>query len=71
MALDVQAFVDPERFTRRVQELLSYLRNAEPGLTITLPGERGWQTKERYLAEGIPIHKDIAAQLQTIGVSLP
>jgi len=70
LALDVQAFVDPERFAQRVQELLSYLRNAEPGLIVTFPGERGWQTKERYLAEGIPIHKDIVAQLQTIGVTL-
>jgi len=70
LAFDVQAFIDPERFAQRVQDLLSYLRNAEPGLTVTFPGDRGWQTKERYLAEGIPIHKDIVAQLQSIGVSL-
>lgn len=71
LALDVQAFVDPERFAQRVQDLNSFLHNAEPGLTITLPGKRGWQIKERNLAEGVPIHKDIVAQLQSIGVSLP
>jgi len=52
LALDVQAFVDPERFAQRVQDLHTFLQNAEPGLTITFPGERGWQIKERNLAEG-------------------
>jgi LDH2 family malate/lactate/ureidoglycolate dehydrogenase len=70
LALDVQAFVTQERFAQRVQDLLAYLQNAEPGLTITYPGERGWQTRERYLAEGIPIHPEIVTQLQSIGVSL-
>ncbi len=70
IALDVQAFVDKERFAERVQYLLDYVRNAEPDLHITFPGERGWQTRARYLAEGIPIHPDIAAQLQAIGVTL-
>ena len=46
------------------------LCQAEPGLTITLPGERGWQTRENYLAKGIPIHAEIAAQLEAVGVRL-
>ncbi len=70
LALDVSAFIDPDRFAGRVQDLLAYLHDAEPGLAITLPGERGWQTRQRYLAEGIPIHPQILAQLQSIGVSL-
>jgi LDH2 family malate/lactate/ureidoglycolate dehydrogenase len=70
LAIDVQAFTDPQRFAQRVEDLLTHLRDAEPGLTITFPGERGWQTRERYLAEGIPIHPDIAAQLQKIGIHL-
>lgn len=70
IALDVEAFVDKERFAQRIDDWLSYLRGAEPGLTITYPGERGWQTRERYLAEGIPIHIEIVEQLKAIGVKL-
>lgn len=70
LALDVSSFVVKERFAQRVQDLLDYLRSSEPGLTIAYPGERGWQTRERYLAEGVPIHDEIIRQLQTIGVEL-
>jgi LDH2 family malate/lactate/ureidoglycolate dehydrogenase len=70
LALDISAFVDAERFGQRVEDLIAWLHQAEPGLTITLPGERGWQTRERNLAEGIPIHAEIAAQLEAIGVHL-
>ncbi len=70
LALDVEAFVDREHFAQRVEDLLDWLKaEADPGIVIALPGERGWQTKERYLAEGIPIHPEIAAQLRAIGVS--
>ena len=70
LALDISAFVDAERFGQRVEDWIAWLRQVEPGLTITLPGERGWQTRERNLAGGIPIHEEIAAQLETIGVRL-
>jgi LDH2 family malate/lactate/ureidoglycolate dehydrogenase len=71
LALDVEAFVDKERLAQRVQDLLTLVRAIEPGLEITLPGERGWQTRDRYLVEGIPIHPDIAAQLLALGFPLP
>jgi LDH2 family malate/lactate/ureidoglycolate dehydrogenase len=70
LALDISAFVEAERFGQRVEELIDWLRQAEPGLTINLPGERGWQARERNLAEGIPIHPEIVAQLEQIGVLL-
>ena len=70
LALDVSAFVDMERFSQRVEDLIAWLHQAEPGLTITLPGERGWQARERHLAEGIPVHAEIVEQLKTIGVHL-
>lgn len=70
LALDISAFVDVERFGERVEDLVAWLRQAEPGLTITLPGERGWQTREDYAANGIPIHAEIVAQLAAIGVRL-
>lgn len=70
IALDVDAFVDRERFAERVDDLLAYLRDAEPGLNVTLPSERGWQTRERYLRDGIPIHREIVEQLKAIGIVL-
>ncbi len=69
-ALDPQAFGDADRFAERVNDFIAYLRSAEPGLTITLPGERGWETREQNLKEGIPIHSEIVAQLKKIGVFL-
>ncbi len=50
--------------------LLDYLRTAEPDLTIAHPGERGWQTRERNLRQGIPINTEIVEQLKDIGVVL-
>ncbi len=70
IALDVDAFVDQERFAQRVDDLLAWLRDAEPGLTITYPGERGWQTRDQNLRDGIPIHREIVEQLRAIDVLL-
>ena len=70
IALDVAAFVDPTRLTQRIDDLLADLRNAEPGLQIDYPGDRGWQTRARYLADGIPLHSEIVEQLKTVGVRL-
>ena len=51
--------------------MLRYLHDsADPGQEILYPGERGWRTRERYLAEGIPIHPEIASQLRAIGMSI-
>ncbi|MCE5263347.1 MAG: Ldh family oxidoreductase [Deltaproteobacteria bacterium] len=70
LALDIGAFVDRERFGQRVEELIALIQAIEPGLSISLPGERGGRTRERYLAEGIPIHADIMASLRAIDFPL-
>ena len=70
IALDVGAFVDKERFAQRIDDLLAWLRDAEPGLTITYPSERGWQTRDQNLRDGVPIHREIVEQLKAIGVVL-
>lgn len=70
IALDVSSFVEMERFHERVADLIAWLRHAESGLTIALPGERGAQTREQYLKEGIPIHAEIVQQLEAAGVRL-
>jgi LDH2 family malate/lactate/ureidoglycolate dehydrogenase len=68
LAIDVGSLSEPDQFARRVGDMLAYLRTTEPDANIKFPGERGWQTRTRYLAEGIPIHPEILAQLQAIGL---
>jgi LDH2 family malate/lactate/ureidoglycolate dehydrogenase len=70
IALDVQAFLDFDGFAQRVDDLLKYLCTAEPGLSITYPGERGWQARDQNLRAGVPIHPEIVEQLKAIGVIL-
>lgn len=71
LAIDVGAFGDPAHFARRVDDMLAYLRTAEPEADIKYPGERGWEARARNLAQGIPLHTEIIAQLQAAGVRLP
>ena len=71
LALDIEAFIDRQSFERKVDELVGYLRGArKPGMEITFPGDRSWQMRDRYLSEGIPIHREIAESLRTIGLNL-
>lgn len=70
LALDISAFVDAERFASRLEDLIAWWHQTEPDLEINLPGERGWQTREKNLAEGIPIHPEIVTQLEAIGIRL-
>lgn len=70
IALDVSAFIEPARLAQRIDDLFAWMQNVEPGLTITYPGERGWQTREQNLRDGVPIHRDIVEQLRAIGVVL-
>lgn len=68
LAIDVDSLSERDQFARRVEDMLAYLRRTEPDARIKFPGERGWQTRTRYLAEGIPIHPEIVAQLQAVGL---
>jgi LDH2 family malate/lactate/ureidoglycolate dehydrogenase len=68
IALDVGAFVEPQRFSERVDDFVAWLLRTEPALEITLPGERGWKTRDEYIKKGIPIHPDIVRELREAGV---
>jgi len=70
IALDVEALTDREHLGNRIKDLIAWLRESEPALAITLPGQRGWETKQRYLAEGIPLHAQIVDELRVAGVVL-
>ncbi|MCG6533995.1 MAG: Ldh family oxidoreductase [Syntrophales bacterium LBB04] len=68
MALDITSFIEMERLEQRIDEYIACLRQMEPRLEITMPGERGWAVRDQYLREGIPIHEEILSQLKDIGV---
>ncbi len=68
IALNVSAFVEPELFQSRVNDFLNYLsKEATP---FQYPGERGWDARAKNLKEGVPLHAEIVAQLQSIGIEL-
>lgn len=71
IALDVDSFVERERFQQRVDDMLAHLHSAaDSGNEVLYPGERGWRARDQYLAEGIPIHPETVSQLQAIGMSI-
>ena len=73
LALDVEAFIDPELFRSRVATLLDWLnsRAGSESAPFLFPGQRGWIEKRRNLDEGVPVHQDIVAQLRAAGVEFP
>lgn len=72
LAIDVSKFVDPQRFSERVSTLLRLIaQGVGADGEFLYPGERGWQTRDRNMAEGVPIHAKIVEQLAGIGVTLP
>jgi LDH2 family malate/lactate/ureidoglycolate dehydrogenase len=70
LALDVGSFGDRRCFEQRIEDLLAYLRDADPGGEMLYPGERGWSTRDAYERDGIPVHPDVIAELRAVGVDL-
>ena len=58
MAIDVSFFSPLEEFKRRVDELIDYVKSAEPSEgfdEILIPGERAWRERAIREKEGIPV----------------
>jgi LDH2 family malate/lactate/ureidoglycolate dehydrogenase len=70
LAVDVAAFVDRATFEGRVNAMLAYLSSIEADHPVLAPGERGWSARREHLRDGIPLHPEIAAQLQAAGVEV-
>lgn len=66
IALNVEAFIEPENFQQGVAKLLNYL--AHEAAPFQYPGERGWRAKQKNIAEGVPLHAEIIAQLASVGI---
>jgi LDH2 family malate/lactate/ureidoglycolate dehydrogenase len=68
IALNPDAFGGAEVLTQRVGAYLAYLDEvAEP---FSWPGQRGWAARDANLAQGVPVHTEIVAQLAAVGIAL-
>lgn len=68
IALDVNAFVEPDIFQARVGDFLHYL--SQEAAPFQYPGERGWQARDKNLQAGVPLHLEIVAQLASVGIQI-
>jgi len=68
VAIDPGAFGGRERFEARVEDLVAHVRAGASGPEALLPGERGWRTRAEYERAGIPVHPDVIAALEGVGV---
>ena len=68
VAIDPGAFGGRERFEARVEDLVAHVRAGASGPEAVLPGERGWRTRAEYERAGIPVHPDVIAALEGVGV---
>lgn len=70
IALDVSSFNSLEAMGIKIEQYALWLREIEPDIHITFPGDRSWQSRRENLQYGIPIHPDTANELRKIGVNL-
>ena len=69
MAIDISFFSPLEEFKRRVNELIDYVKSAEPSEgfdEILIPGERAWREREIREKEGIPVDALTIDQLREL-----
>ncbi|MBE0585728.1 MAG: Ldh family oxidoreductase [Desulfofustis sp.] len=71
IAIDPQCFGGLQTLTARVDDFLAFLATSAATRTpFRWPGERGWQTRDDNLRQGIAVHRDILADLTAAGVDL-
>lgn len=64
---DIEAFVPPEQFARRMERLYDALKDSGPADgEVLLPGEVEERTARRQAAEGIAVPAAVAAQLENL-----
>lgn len=74
-AIDIQQFVDPEKYDSQINSAITEIKQLEAANSceeIRIPGELEHERATRWLADGIPFHRDHLADLAKIadGLSL-
>jgi ureidoglycolate dehydrogenase (NAD+) len=75
-AIDVQQFVEPDRFYDEMEATTAEIRRLVPAEgfdKVRLPGELEWERAQRWKREGIPLHSDHVRKLEELaaGMKLP
>jgi len=69
LALEVSAFSSLEALGTKIEQYALWLRETDPDIQITLPGDRSWQARLENLKNGIPIHVHMINELKKIGLT--
>lgn len=72
-ALNVESFVPLDEFTKTMDETIRTIRaskTAEGVERVYLPGEIEWLNRQKYLREGIPLHKNHLESLANLAKEL-
>ena len=73
IAIDIATFLPLEVFTRRVEELVAYVKGgplAEGFSEISIPGERSWREKALREKVGIPLDEITLGELRALAEKL-
>jgi LDH2 family malate/lactate/ureidoglycolate dehydrogenase len=73
MAISVDHFVPRQQFLDEVAEAVSACQRTPPleGFDrVRLPGELEWEKEQKWLASGIPLHREHLARLATVAEKL-
>jgi len=73
MALDVAAFVDPEKYVADVEAFRQRIREAGPrsaGAPVLVPGEPEWAARTEALRTGVPLSPGTVEDLDKLAASL-
>ena len=68
MAINIEAFAEPEDFKTEVDRLVTYMKEAPPAEgadPILVPGEPEWSTRRHRIRNGIPLNATVVAQLDS------
>ncbi len=72
-AIDLNHFVEPDRFYDETDATISEIRQLQPSEgfdKVRMPGELEWERANLWQKEGIPFHRDHVAQLEELAKSL-
>lgn len=72
-AIDIEQFVDPDRFHKELSSSLAEIRALPPGEgfdKVRLPGELEWERAARWAKEGIPLHRDHVLNLEELAAGM-
>jgi uncharacterized oxidoreductase len=73
LLVEIERFLPLAEFTRQVQELVTFVKSAEPaaaGVEVMVPGEPEARTERERRARGIPVEDETWRQIEVIAAEL-